>query len=374
MNTQKLFPAHTTKRSLLLVGVFITIGVVTVLVSRAATVTTISVEPENGLVSENTKLVDDPLNASNGKYIRFSSNQSKDSYILFSSAQDSITRQIWRMKANGTEKIKLTDDTTSEHAWFRPSPDGTKILFMKAASGSNFNYALESNRLWIMNSDGTNQQEIISIAKREGYGWTGMAHADWSPDSTRIVLAAPLFFQTQLFIVDANGNNPQKVTSTTRIDGSDANVTDPTWAVTNELVYIRKWECFGFCGKHDVFKLNLTTMQETRLTNDPLWEWDPIMAPDGETISWLVTHNNSGVATRCDLVKGSAIGQLNMTSVVADGGCNANGTFSSDSGRILFLKTVGTKQSLHVVNVDGTGLVNLQPTLAGETGIAAFWP
>lgn len=373
MAFQIISDSRWSKKTLTVMLLFACVGVITILISRAAISTTVSVEPEKG-VSSGVQKLSDPQNTSQDGYVRFGNGTQRDSYILFSSAQDSVTHQIWRMKANGTEKIKLTNDDTAEHAWFRPSPDGSKILFMKAAAGSNFNYALESNRLWVMNADGTNPQEIISIAKRQSYGWSGMAHADWSPDSLRIVLAAPLFFETQLYIVDSNGNNPQKMTSTIKIDGSDANVTDPTWSSTNELVYIRKWECFGYCGKHDVFILDLDNMQERRVTDDPLWEWDPIMSPDGAKISWLVTHNNSGAATSCDLVKGNPVGALNPTAVVADGGCNANGTFSSDGSKLLFLKTVGAKQSLHVVNVDGTGLTNLQPTQAGETGIAAFWP
>ncbi len=297
-----------------------------------------------------------------------------DTAIIFASKQDSATSQVWKMGVNGGANIRLTNDQTAEQEWARPSPDGKQILFMKADKGSSVNFAFTSNRLWVMDANGGNQREIISLAKRNAYGWNGMAHAEWSPDSRKIVLSATLpNFTSQIYVVDANGNSPEQITKAVQIDGQATNVLDPSWSQTNQILFVRSWNCFGVCAKQDVFKIDYPTRVETRVTNDPNWNFDPYMSPDGSTYVWL-SFRTSGVACPCDLMRGSVNGSLNPTAIIADGGANANGTFSSDSSKILFLKQVGFKQVLHRINVDGSGLASLAPTQVGETGIASYTP
>jgi Tol biopolymer transport system component len=291
--------------------------------------------------------------------------------ILYASKEGLETAQIFRADLDGKNSRRLTTDFSSEHEWARPSPDGKSILFMKADKGSSVNFAVQSNRMWIMNVDGSNQREVISIQKRNSFGWTGIAHAEWSPDSTKIVLAATLpNFTSQLFTVDTLGNNPEQLTSTITVDGQPANVLDPSWSKSNKIVYVRQWNCLGICGNHDVYTLDYATRQETRITNDPHWNYDPYISPDGSMFLWL-SFRSSIIACPCDLIRGSFSGQLNPSPVIADGGANTNGTFSSDSQRILFLKQVGLKQVLHQINTDGSNLIRLGN---GETGIASFIP
>ena len=54
---------------------------------------------------------------------------------------------IWVMNADGSNKIKLTDDTEklNSPAW---SPDGTKIVFGGPVNKSD---------IWVMNADGSNK-------------------------------------------------------------------------------------------------------------------------------------------------------------------------------------------------------------------------
>lgn len=289
--------------------------------------------------------------------------------IVFASKEGNQTHQIWKMNPDGTNKVRLTNDNESQQEWSRPSPDGKSILFMKADKDSSVNFAVHSNRLWLMNTDGTNQREIIGTQKKDSYKWSGMAHAEWSPDSSRIVLAATLpNLTSQIITIDTNGNDVQQVTKPLKIDGKDTVVSDPSWSSTNQIVYIRSWECFGVCSYADVFKTDYSSRQETRVTNDSNWNFDPYISPDGKTYLWL-SFRSSNLICPCDLMKGNVAGELRPTPVIADGGANANGTFSSDSQQILFLKQVGLIQVLHKINIDGTGLTKIG---SGESGIASF--
>ncbi len=301
----------------------------------------------------------------------FKHNTQSDIGILFAAKGDLATTQIFRADLDGKNKKQLTNDLNTEHEWSRPSPDGKRILFMKAAKGSSVNFATNSNRLWIMDVDGTNQREIVGTAKRDRFGWTGMAHAEWSPDSSKIVLVATLpNLTSQLFVIDANGDNPEQITKTTNIDGHNSVVADPSWSQSNHIIFIRSWNCIGICEKQDVFSMDYSTRKETRVTTDDNWNFDPYLSPDGKTYLWL-SFRSSNIICPCDLMKGNASGALVSTAVIADGGSNSNGTFSLSGEQILFLKQVGNKQVLHRINSDGTGLLKIG---SGESGVASFIP
>ena len=297
-----------------------------------------------------------------------------DTHIIYSTKQGSDSMQIWKMDLDGSNPTQLTNDQMHEQEWARPSPDGTKIIYTKADKGVSINFSTQTNSLWMMNIDGTNQHEIISIAKRNQYNWTGQTHPEWSPDSDKILLVATLpTFTSQLFVVDLDGNNPEQITQTTTIGGQSANVLDPSWSKTNQIVYARQWGCFVICSNQDIFSMDYVSRQETRITNDAHWNYDPYLSPDGTTYLWL-SFRDSAILCPCDMIKGSATGPLNPTPVIADGGSNANGTFSSDSSQILFLKQVDTRQVLHRINLDGTGLTSIGINPLGESGIGSFVP
>lgn len=295
-----------------------------------------------------------------------------DDAIIYATKDGSETAQIWKMNLDGTAKKQLTNDQEHEHDWSRPSPDGKFILFSKAEKGQSVNFAIETNELWIMNPDGSNQHAIIDHAKRDKYGWKGLGHAEWSPDSNKIVLVVTLHnFTSQLFVVDVQGNNVEQISQTIKVDGQDANVSDPSWSNTGKIVYTRSWGCLLICSASDVFTLDYNTREEKRITNDPNWNFDPYISPDGKTFVWL-SFRSSPIMCPCDLMKGNANGDLNPQAIIADGGSNANGTFSSDSKHLLFLKTIGFNQVLHRINLDGTGLTKIAPSPNGQTGIASY--
>lgn len=95
------------------------------------------------------------------------------------------------------------------------SPDGSRIVFDA--------FRNNSNDIWIMNSDGTDQEKIYS---------NGML-PDWSPDGLEIVFTSPASpFEPKIFIMKIN-------------DGSVAQITDgfdfqPDWSPDgNRITFMR---------------------------------------------------------------------------------------------------------------------------------------
>ncbi len=335
--------------------IFAAVGIITLMASYAATFS-IGVEPEQGQTSNGAQVVSGDSSASGSSYVKFGS--ASGQYILYSSNSGMETAQVWRMKADGTEATRLTNDPDHEIHWSRPSPDGTKILFYKQAKGSNVN-SPESNVLWVMNADGSNQHQILAPGQ---HGWKHFGHGEWSPDSTRIVQLVGLEFTNQLAIINADGSNPVQITQKIKIEGQDASTVDPSWPNDNTILYIRQWNCLVLCGNQELYKLNLQTGVETRLTNDTNIYWDPYLSPDGKTYVWLKFNC---LGCQADLYKASATesGYLSPQPLIADGGTNANGTFSPDGQYFVFAKResyfLEIWTNIYRIKLDGTGLTRV---------------
>lgn len=357
-------------RRIVVVMLFAGLGVLWLGLSKASS-SSPTIEAEDGIVSTTASAKND-TSASGGSYALFGS---RGRYILYTSNANSPTAQIWRMKGDGSEATQLTNDTTAEHHWVRPSPDGKSILFYKQDKGTGVNDAA-TNRLWMMNADGTNQREVLA---RGSYGWNVMAHGEWSPDSSKIVMAAGYpGVGTQIFTINADGTNPQQVTQPKSIDGSSSLATaiDPSWPKQDTILFVRSWGCFFLCSNQDVASINLNTGVETRLTNDNRLDWDPYLSPDGSNYVWL---KYDCVGCSADLYTASGSGQFTPRPLIADGGTNATGTLSYDGRYVIFpkLQSYGLTAwySVYRIAIDGTGLTKIsKDTGYNQEGMPSYWP
>jgi Tol biopolymer transport system component len=131
---------------------------------------------------------------------------------------------VYTMAADGRGQHRLTegddDPSTPEGLFFQfePawSPDGTRIAFTSARSGT-FD-------VYVMNADGSGTQRITRMAKDE-------RHPTWSPDGERIAFA----HSDDLFVMNADGRGAD------RISGSGASESDPSWSPDGDwIAYSRR--------------------------------------------------------------------------------------------------------------------------------------
>lgn len=329
-----------------------------------------SFEAENGQTSNGASIITGDTNTSGNAYVKFG-NTTKGQYIVYNSNSGTDSYQVWRMKSDGSNPTRLTNDPDNDIVWTRPSPDGTKILFYKQQKGTGgINNVFAEKKLWIMNSDGTNQHQILEQSQ---YGWRLITHGEWSPDSTKFVQAVVVSSGiTQLFIFNADGTNPQQITNNATVDGytsSDAH--DPSWPNNNTLVFIRYWNCASPCSNNDLFKIDIPTKKETRLTNDNKTYWDPYLSPDGKTYIWLQIEGFGGESNlyRADAnTQGILVPKL---LVGGDGSTNPNGTFSPDSQFFIFPKGESwgfeVWRSVYRIKIDGTGLTRISKSADHST-------
>jgi len=106
---------------------------------------------------------------------------------------------IWRMNADGSEKVQLTFDPRKERfpSW---SPTMDKILFILNEPRSGGYYSL-----WVMDSDGSNARKLSE--KLLLYPPAPI----WSPDGAKVAFRSQDGTASEIWTVDVDGNNLTKL-------------------------------------------------------------------------------------------------------------------------------------------------------------------
>lgn len=273
--------------------------------------------------------------------------------------------EIFVMQPDGTQVTKLTSDPTYDCWWPKISPDRTTILFSCAPHGAE-DYTKAG--LWLMNADGTERCEIRKPATD---GWTLTGHEEWSPDGNRIAVAGGVGLTAELFLLDAVGANPVKLTDWKSI------TTDVSWAPNGLKLLTNSCAVSGATcpvAQYEIFTLPSDGGTGTRLTNDALADYDPYFSPDQTHIAWLRKTNaaaNGGVGAWGIYVMDA--NGANQKALIDDGQVNSKPAWSHDGATIYFHRLVFpvthgfSVWSIH--SNDGTGLTEIT---AGQPGVNEY--
>ncbi len=194
-----------------------------------------------------------------GKRLAFVSNRDPNPYPNPDGYSD-----IFTMEVTGQNQVNLTNDATEdrEPAW---SPDGSRIAWHCG------------NSICVMGADGDNRIELAS--------GLGGRLPQWSPDGQWLAFGAFAGLHEDVFIVPAGGGTPINLTNNPAVD------LGPSWSAgSSEIVFetnrhsvtgtmpIENWE---------LYKVNITTLVQTRLTNNAAQDHAAAWSPGGTRIAFV---------------------------------------------------------------------------------------
>lgn len=224
-----------------------------------------------------------PVLSPDGTQIAFASNRNGN-YDIFLLNQ---AGEIVNLTQNPAEDI--------HPAW---SPSGDKIIFSSLRSGSYY-------QIFTMNPDGSNVQQIGTIAGNAGY-------PHFSPNGSQIsymrasVTVPICLWNWDVWVMNANGTNQQQIT--THIGGD----LYPNWTPDGKIIY---GGCHNFIDS-DLYIIDPNTGVETQVNS---WlfsnEWGAVYSPDSASIAFNSDYDVNVEIFVATLSQGTA---FNLTQNSAD--------------------------------------------------------
>ncbi|MDQ3699036.1 MAG: hypothetical protein M3373_13595 [Gemmatimonadota bacterium] len=165
-------------------------------------------------------------------------------FLAFSTSQFSSNRDIAIMRADGSDRRRLTDviGQTLRPSW---SPDGTRVAFDADLD------------IWVVNADGTGARPIVQHPSAD-------LNAAWSPDGLKLVFQSSRHGKFDIFVVNADGSNLRRLTS------GFADDIDPAWTPDGRIVFASNRS-----GDLDIYVMDADGDDITRLTRNPGDDFDP---------------------------------------------------------------------------------------------------
>jgi Tol biopolymer transport system component len=202
------------------------------------------------------------------------------SKIAFQSLRNGPYYQVYVMNADGTNQLNISNGVSvdSQPSW---SPDGTKIAFASDRDHTG------TPSVYIMNANGSNQTRLTFASepfKDE--------QPIWSPDGSRIAFVSTrdsvvetwqetddeggILVRTavrtnkEIYLMNADGSNPVRLTNTLENDDS------PNWSPDGTQLVFRSERDRDCCdGTPQLWLMNADGSNQVNLSNNPFGDYGP---------------------------------------------------------------------------------------------------
>ncbi|MBM9469141.1 TolB family protein [Nakamurella leprariae] len=262
--------------------------------------------------------------------------------------------EIFTMPAAGGPARQMTRDPQYDSWWPRLAPNRRTIMFLRSPAGTLDRDATKVS-LWVMGVDGSGPTQLRPPGTD---GWTVQGHPEFSPDGRSVVMFGGSRINPQIWVTDALGRSPKKVT-----DRPGVNL-DPVFAPDGKTItFVGCPRAICHEADYELYRIPVGGGTAQRLTTNTIRDQDPYYSPDGTRLAWLAQiETDGGVADLgvWDIMVGGPDGQ-GARRLIGDDGVTSRPQWSAD-GRTIFTHRIppgGDAFQLWKVRPDGSGLAEL---------------
>src|SRR6267142_1761568 len=275
--------------------------------------------------------------------------------IVFQSFRNGVNYQVYVMNADGSGQVNISNTMANETqpAW---SPDGAKIAFASDRDQAGF------SSIYVMNANGSNQTRLTFSAsgfRDEQPSWSPNA-ASFAFVSTRnsiletwqetdddgiVITRSKLHVNKEVYVMNANGSNPLRLTDTLENDDS------PAWSGDGTRIVFRSDRERDCCDPNaQVWMMNPDGNGQVNISSNGFGDY---------SASWTSISNQSPVANAGGAYSGATGQTINF---------NGAGSFDSDGSIVSYAWSFGDGSTgssagpLHGYTANGTYTVSLTVT------------
>jgi Tol biopolymer transport system component len=258
--------------------------------------------------------------------------------IAYTSDRDGRS-QVYVMDADGSRQHNLSNSPHLDTypAW---SPDGKWLAFTRFQRVPT---GFEGSDVWVMNAKGRKQRQLT-------FGGSSGQPA-WSPDGRRIAFSSHVGFDSELFVINADGSGRTQLTSNEPGPFTESGDTSPAWAPDGSRIawFAQRFRGFTQLG-YGIYTMNPDGTDEQLLVAGATHaDWSPDSAKLLVDCGILCTVNRDG----------SNLQPVGLGPAIGSGG---GGVWSPD-GTMVALGARGQTQpsdaEVFIARADGAGLTNL---------------
>ncbi len=279
--------------------------------------------------------------------------------------------EIYLMDDDGKNQRNLTNNPAwdSSPSW---SPDGKRIAFMSDRAGHVRRDGVRTTfEIYVMDADGGNPQNLTNHP-------AGDSSPSWSPDGKRIAFVSDRdrfldihgFPTTEIYVMDADGENPQNLTNNRTDDRY------PSWSPDGKRIVFSSERDGHFIGDFEITTSEIYVMDvdggnEQRLTENRKNDASPSWSPDGKRIAFSSDRKGDWLNYEIYVMDDDGGNLQRLTENRDDDGGTS---WSPDGKRIIFSSDRNGNGDIYVMDADGGNPQQLTNHPRNDGGPAWFVP